>query len=765
MVFTILCLAAGLAWTQGAGTGQRVAASGAEARAAVIRGFGARPEGSRAEAAAFDYIEAELRRMGLEPQSADFSDALEDYSRSRIVEASMPGERADELAVIVPVGSWSGSAEDGDGAYGIALALDAAARLSAARKEGKLLPVSLRFVFLGAEKRGRRADGAIAALGSRTWIRRQEGRGSLAALYLNLPGPPSRVELRGAGRSVLAPYWYYEGMRRALDASGMDYGIDANRQEAYRLGLARDYGPAAPYLEAGMPAVELRPAAPRAGSPDADWFYRLVSDFAKASSGGFSESWDRHYFILQAGRNVAVVPEKAFVAMLVGLTALVTLSILAATVARRKAVKRLLKRGPAFAAELLALFGALVAVVFVGRELSGLEAFLLGSPRAWTLLPQVFAVSRALFCFLLFLSLLSFLVGKRILTPNPYYYEFAGLVCLAIDVIVFSVVDLSAAFYFIWALVVVEVSLAIRRKWATLAAYLVMYLPLLVIAWEMLRRPDMDAYGRLISPDYVGLLSFAALALPFFAFTASPLLFFERSGAGARKKEALVLAALALAAELAAAACFAAVVPADGPRRSDLRVSETIDQDRGEFRLRLDGSRRLGKGRLIRGSEELPYDEAGGSAEIAGEDRRRRVEIEESSRPFLDRADESIRLRFASAPYSLELGLDSDAEMLVYDCSLPYKVAVDGKSATIYAGVNPGADFSFSITVPDSFRSRLTVKARYLAPLEGCAQSSGSGLSFGDATLTASRMIGKGAEGRGGSEGAGGSGGSEGPQG
>jgi hypothetical protein len=735
---------------QSAGTGQREPLS-VEGRAAAIRKLGLRAEGSKPEADAFEYVEASLRGMGLSPAVGDFSDAFEDFSRSRIVEAVIRGTRNDELAVIVPVGSWIDSPDGTEGAFALALALDEAARLSAEKAAGMTLPITVRFVFLGAEKRGGSALGEMAALGSRTWIKRQEDRGLLAALYLDMPFTPARVELKGAGRGVLSPYWYFERMRRALGASGMEYEIEANRQEAYRLGLASDYGPSAPYLEANIPAIELRSARSASVGADPSWFHRFIGGFAAANAGGFSESWDRHYFVFQLGSRVAILREKSYVAIIVSLAAIVALTILAATVARRQTMKRLLKRGPVFALELVTLFGALVAVVFVGKELAELEAAVLGSSRAWTLLPRVFAVSRVLFSFLLFLSLLSFLVEKRLLTPNPYYYEFAGLVCLAIDVIVFSVVDLSAAFYFIWALVVVEASLAIRRKWTTVLAYVVMYFPLLVIAGELLREPDLIAYGKLIAPDSLGILTFAALSLPFFAFTASPLLFIAPAGTEARKKAALVLAVLALTAEASAIAWFKIAVPPSGPGRSDLRVSESIDQDFGTLSLKLEGKQGLGRGSLIRGGSELKYDEAGDEAQMRGEDLEKRIEVEETASPFLDRVDEELRIKFANPPYSLELKLESEKEMLIYDCSLPYKVAVDGKSATIYAGVNPGVGLSFTLTVPDSFRSKLTVKARYLSPLEACAQSSGSPLSFSGLILTASRQIGAGPRGFGGS--------------
>jgi hypothetical protein len=715
-------------------------------RMVAIRALGSRAEGAPGEAVAFDYVEAALREAGLAPTESDFSDASKDYSGSRIVEALVRGAREDELAIVVPLGSWMDSPDASDGVYGIALALDEAAKLSAEREAGDLCPLTVRFVFLGAEKRGSYAAGAIAALGSKTWLSRQEGRARLAVLYLNMSSAPSRITLRSAGKGVLSPYWYYEGTRRALGASGIAYSIEANRQQAYRLGLASDFGPAAPYLEAGIPAIELRgdDNAELRGDDGAGWFAAFVGHFAQEEAMGFSEAWDRHYFIVQLGRLVAVIGEKTYVAILVGLVALVVSSFLAATVARRSTAIQFLKRAPAMGAEVLAMFGALALVFFADKGLACVEAAVFGSADAWQLLPRTFAVVRLLFSLLLFLSILSFLVEKRVLTPNPYFYEFSGLICLAIDVLVFSVVDLSASFYFIWALVLVEISLALRRRWATLLTYAFMCVPLFVIASELALRPDLGAYDKLIAPDALGIFALSALSLPFFVFTASPLLFLARPGTSARKKAVTFFAVSALAVEALVFAAFWIAVPRDGPGRKDLSISELIDQDKGRFDIELSGMRRLGRGSLFRGGARLDYGSLGDRVHLSGEDGEKRIGITEEASPFLDRVDENIRVDFSTPPYSLGIALESKGSIFLYDCSLPYEVSVDGKSATLYAGVNPGSELSFSITVPSSFRSKLVVSARYLRPLESRGQSSGSPLGYSGLLVKASRMIGEG---------------------
>jgi hypothetical protein len=721
------------------------AGAGMAARIADLAAFGSRAEGSPGESAAFDYIERELRASGLEAASSGFPDAEGGYSSSRIVEASLKGAIADELAIIVPVSSWIDSPEPTEGAYGIALALDEAAALAAEARSGSTFPISLRFVFLGAEKRGKASEGASASLGSKTWVARQAGRGALAVCYLSLSAAPTGVSVRSAGAGALAPYWLYEGMRRALEPAGIAFDLEANRLQAYRLGLASDFGPAAPYLEAGLPAVELLGEAAKAGqAAKPGWFGAFLSGFAKAEKGGFADTWDKHFFILQLGKFGAVMRETTYVAILVAVLSIVAMSLLAATIARRNAAVRLLRRVPVLASQILGLFLVLSLVFLAGKGVAKLDGLALGSSGAWHLAPRAFAAARLASSLLLFLALLSILVERRVMTPNPYFYEFAALFCLAADALIFSVTDLSASFYFIWALLLVEASLALRRRWATIAAYVLMSAPPLVMAAELAARPDLDSYRRLIAPNLVGILSMSAVALPFFAFTASPLLFLARPGAAARKRAALLFASLAVAIEAFALVWAGFSDPPSGPLRRDLSASELIDQDSGEFTLELSGLRRLGKGSVYRGGAKLDYDTDGDRAVLKGEDRAARISVSEKSSPFLDRVDEAVTIGFDTAPYEVDLALESSGDILIYDCNLPYKVAEDGKSAAIYAGANPGRSILLSLTVTSSFRSRLVVTARYLSPLVPASQSSGSALADRGHAVKASFEIGAG---------------------
>ncbi len=708
-----------------------------------IISIGSRFEGSIGESKAFEYIGQTLSAAGLNSVSYDFSQVRDGYSSSRILETSIRGAREDELAILVPVNSWVDASVPSEGAYGIALALDEAVRLSKKTQAGETCPISVRFVFLGAEKRGRKVDGEMASLGSRTWITRQAGRARLAVLYLNMEDAPSRLAVRSAGDGVLSPHWLYDGVRNALEPLGIGFSLEANRLQAYRLGLANDYGAAAGYLEADLPAIELRGDSIAATSLlPTTWFEDFVAHFMSDERGGFAGTWDRHYFIFQIGKLSVVLREKTYVAFLVLIFAAVASSFLIATVARRKAAKRLVRRIPKMAAEVVSLFLVLAIVFLAGKGIAQLDALILGSVDAWRLSPRIFAAARILFSFFLFLSLLSFLVEHRLLTSNPFFYEFAALFCLAIDSLAFSVADLSASFYFMWALVFVEISLASRRRWVTLITYCLMYVPLIVIAQELAVRPELSTYRKLIAPEYLDVLSLSALTFPFFAFTVSPLLFYARRGAAARKRMVALFAACALSVEAFALVYAFVSTPLSGTGRRDLGISELIDQDTGKFEVELAGLRRLGKGRLERQGNRFEYDSMGDRAYLGGADNGSHIGIKETVEPFLDRIDDSITVRFGKPPYRVEIALEASDAILIYDCNFPYKVAVDGKSAVIYPGVNPGETLGLSLTVSSSFHARLVVTARYLSSLETYAQYSGASLADNGLAIRASFAIG-----------------------
>jgi len=703
-------------------------ASTYEEHLAAIAGLGPRLENGPGEAAALAYLELSLQKAGIPFSSSDFSQAKGGYSRSRILEIIVPGSRRDELVLVAPIGSWQDAVSGGPGAASLAFLLSEAERW---REAPQKPPVSLRLVFLGAERRGRASDGEEASLGSATWIGSHADSTPRALLYLSLDPGLAGLALGNAGRGSVSPLWYFDRAQGALGAAGLDARVEAQRLQLYRLGLADRYGPEAPYLAAGIPAASLRSLPDLGAMPSMEGgpgegkrLALFVDSIMRSSEGGFPESWDRHYLIFKAGRLNLTFREGSYVSFLIAFGTAAAALYLYLTVIRRSRAKAFLARLPQALGQSLLLYALLALVYLAGAAIARFDALALGSSEAWKLAPRVFAAARLLSSLLLFLSLVSALAGRRSLSANPFFYEFASLVCLGVDLLFFVAVNLPLSFPFLWALVFVAASLATKKSWASLGALAFMYAPALVLAADLAADPVYALYQRIVAPGPAGAFLLAALSLPFFAFNLSPLMFYAPRGSMGRRRSAAAFLAMAAFVEIGALAYASA--RAARVSREGFSISESVDQDQGSFEARLEAISRIGTGSISRGPVSLDYAASGGLCVLRGVDTLRRVSITQSSRPFLDRANLELRLSFARPPSSLRLYLRGSGELGIYDCGLPYRVALDGGSAEIFAPVNPGRELSFPITVPLGFSAELEVEAEYLEPLLPYAFPDGS---------------------------------------
>ena len=141
--------------------------------------------------------------------------------------------------------------------------------------------------------------------------RRQEGRTRLAALYLDIErrARSRRDTERREGRTV--PLLVLRGTRRGprgLRHSAMPRGQQACRPigsasraiTALRRPTSRRASPPSSSRGDGTGEAPVRPPSGRL-VPD------LRRELSRTRAGGFPEAWDRHYFIFQLGRLVAVL--------------------------------------------------------------------------------------------------------------------------------------------------------------------------------------------------------------------------------------------------------------------------------------------------------------------------------------------------------------------------------------------------------------------------------------------------------------------------
>lgn len=710
----------------------------------ALASLGPRYEGSASLDASLDLIEEGLKSAGLSPHRFSSEGSPGAHSFSSNIEAVLPGKRPDRLYIVIPVDNYPGEGSD-KGRGGIILGLGAAQVLARQAKEGGGLPISISFVFLGSEHRWRRGEDRSGGLGSWALIRQSQSLPTRAFLYLEADSVRPSFSLVNTSQALLSPYWIYDRARLSLEKAGISYRVDANLMQVHRLGLGDIQGPLGPFLSSGLPAVELLnvsgPGEPISLSEENAGirsFAVFLTALGAANSGGFEDLWDRNYLSFQIlGRSI-VIREKPYVASIIGLSALVLLILIALSIRRRQATKALLSRWPAILGQTSVIFLVAAGLFLSGRLITGLEAGIFGSQDFWLSSPGLFLLLRLGSAFFLFLAAILILVNLRILSSSPMFYEFAALGLLFADYFIYSAILPPFIFYFAWAMPFVGLSLGLRKSHWTLVCYGLMYLPFILLASTILQNPELALNRSFIMPGLAEALFAAAWSLPFFVFTASPLLIFVKPTRRARRIAGGVFLLLALGLETGGVVYTLKASP--GALRS-LQLRETLDQDKGVFEASLSDRRRLGRLVVHRDGQALSLASLSDRAELKGEDSRTYVSLSQKRTDFLGRSLLDLMLDFSQAPYFVELALTSAQDIALFDCSLPYEVALDGKSARIFVGAGLPTPLKVQLTVSADTKARLDLTASYLAPLVAWDLGRGLGLGKVDQGLKASWQL------------------------
>ncbi len=678
------------------------------ARLAWLAALGSRAEGSRGERDAALRIVADIESSGLHASMSPLDNLVDDQSDAVAVSVSIPGKRKDLLAFIVPLDTEA-KGPPGEGDAAIALTLSELQRIGAAVAEGRVPPIGIEVVFLPAVRRYG-ANGSMAqGPGAGWWIASSDSANPTAVVYLAFDSVPGRFELINGERGLLSPFWLFDRAKSALDASGLPVDVFPNRMQGYRLGLLESPGLITPYLDSGIPAIEVKGAAGDVtqGSALAS-FAAFFEGFVAANGTGLLDTWDRDYSSFRLGALVVQIREGPYVVFLLCFAAGMAALVLFFSLRRRSLIPRFLAKLPhrLLNLGLLALIASTSVLLSLGFQ--WLEGALFGNAAAWKVSPAFFASTRLLVSIFSFLGVLSFAVSMRWISPDPWFYEIAALVLFGMDILVFAFLSLPLSFYFCWGFIVILSSTFVRRKIASLIATVLMIVPIGLVVLEMLRSPVDSGLNILIAPDPIRGILLVLAIMPFATMFASPLLFLAPRGIARRRIAAAIFLALAAIPEMAALSLVAA-----RSGSQPVTLTETFNQDDSTWSARLESDVGLSTLALSRNGRAEIIKTGRGRASLEGRDSSKPISVRLDSRDFLGRRNHFIVVTFPRAPDSVVLRLTSLSPLAIYDCSLPYRVDLDGLGASIFAGPGKGERLAFTLTTEAAFSAKLFMEANF----------------------------------------------------
>jgi hypothetical protein len=350
--------------------------------ASALAALGPHPWGSPRNAAAAQYVAAELREAGLTEVD------LQGFERHGIPGTNVVATLRGPSAEMVVVCAHHDTAPEAPGAYddggGVGILIELA------RVVGQEPTRTRTMVFVSFDGEEAWSTGRGRTAGSRAWIERlgPETRRIVAAVAIEMSGwkggtpvlhPIAYPDPRRAGRAVVAPGWLVGAMLAGSREAGAPLGVGDPwlswlYQPAVRTFRAKLYGDDLSFLQAGLPAVMVSDSSFSAFYPH----YHQVTDTADKLDAAALERMGAA--LLGAVRTLDRVPRGpsdeprwfAALGQVLGSTVLLTLAAVSVLPGLRTG---LTGGGPVLPARVL--HAALFGVLFWRHPIPALWAFLL----------------------------------------------------------------------------------------------------------------------------------------------------------------------------------------------------------------------------------------------------------------------------------------------------------------------------------------------------------------------------------------------------
>lgn len=662
-----------------------------------------RLEGSPGEKEAISHITTYLSTNEISYKVSDLGHVRGAHSYSSSIEIYLPGSSEDELLIVSPLNSRESSDIPGSGSINIALALELARRFSL--EDTRL---SLRVLIAGAEY----GDGESYPIGSQAFLSSKRPEASTAVLYLDYDLPPEITVVRAGDRGYVAPYWLLQRCITALDANQLSFRIRGNENQFYRLGVAANPAPLGVYLDSGYPAVSFHRGGGGLAQDDVSGF---VSSFAAFTRELLEypenpQKWDRHYLFFKFGRFSLIIGERSYLIVLLSIAGLLILYPIF-----------LSKRLKSYVASLISNFWALpmllvlvYLLLLVGTLLVEGLCLLKGYPDYWMKRPAEFFILKLITAIFLFSLLSRYL--KRIPFPRRgRFYSAAALLILISDVILLAVVDISLAYYVLWACVWAFLfSLTSSR---VLKAFCLLISPawLIKAAYDMLTIPSLEIAEQMILTRASGNLLVAFILFPFLLMLIRLDFMFRHPK---KKTKRLLLPVIFTVLGLGCGGLITFLIITEPFSANDpqpVLVTETQHLAKSLSYIELTSPASLGSLRVKTPVNTISVSTNSRSYVIETPLEPELLQIESSVSRFLGRATYTLSIASEGLPASVRLSLLSESRITVYDSNFPFSFE-SPNAVNIHIGRYPPNPLTVEFTVPESLAGAAEVRVEYLEP-------------------------------------------------
>ncbi|MFW6262295.1 MAG: hypothetical protein ACOC6J_12005, partial [Spirochaetota bacterium] len=296
-------------------------------------------------------------------------------------------------------------------------------------------------------------------------------------------------------------------------------------------------------------------------------------------------------------------------------------------------------------------------------------------------------------------------------SKNGSFYSAAALFMLFVDIILFSAINLSFGYYFVWAFFFAFVFSVVRQRALKAMALLLAPYFLVRVAFEVLRIPELRLTEELLLSTRGDLL-LSFMILPFLLMLIR-LDFLVRHPVRGRRAFALRLASIGTGAVVAGMLVFVLLSNPFAPSTPQpVRAVERVDYEEFERTLALSSPAPLGELRVLFAGDEYELDLSGREHSIASDVLPDVLSVRLSYEDFLDRDRASLRIDAPQPIDELEITFLSEEPMVLYDVSYPFTITPDSTRADVYVGKRPPLPLDVEFTVARGTAPAIDIVAR-----------------------------------------------------
>jgi len=511
------------------------------------------------------------------------------------------------------------------------------------------------------------------------------------AVILLLPGKDDSILVRNGVRGKTSPAWLLKTVSVALSDSTIPWSLEEYRMPIYRMGWIDENDLLADYLHAGIPAIILE-----SGSN----LTPVLSQIAESMTSGIPETHDNHYLVYKLKDSLAITGENILVLIMIIASAVILMVLIIFSFLFGKKSDQHFR--DLFHVWWLPFLYLLVNVLSLyGGQLivSFLFHFRFGNDKSWTLIPAIAFFAKVTVAWF-FITLVASLNRLIRFPDDSFIYGFiANIVCM-INIFVFSSLDFSLSILFLSVYVISFIVYHVSRPIAQVPGILAMAIPFIPYVLALIAGADAS-----IAPLYTGSgfwnFRMALFVMPF-QLMLTRLSHSVKLDAQKNKIFIPVNLFIVLFFTLVMLG-FILFYPAWSEKKPlETHIIQTIDSNGNHLETIIP---------VNLPNFVVDTDSAIASDPSLGISSESIIEIKTGSQLLLERQLVSVSIHTAIPVRKMEVDVQSEAGIAVYDASILFTLKNSGRNAVFISETKPDNPWTFSFSSNIESPLKITVRA------------------------------------------------------